>query len=136
MGLSVSSKHINGHEYKVRQLGANKGRSVLIRLSKLVGPMAASVAAAKDKETALETAAQAAFAAITEEDFKFVCDTFAESTDVVMPDGREPQLSKIFDLHFAGEYLTMIQWLAFCVEVNFGSFFAAGRRSPDTAATT
>jgi hypothetical protein len=55
-----------------------------------------------------------------------VCNIFADSTDVVIHDDkgkREPQLSKIFDLHFAGKYDEMLAWLIFCVEVNFGSFF-------------
>jgi hypothetical protein len=126
--LKIESKTIGGHEYKVRQLVATKGRLVLLTLARIIGPAAALAAGAKEtgKEEAFAKVIEALLANLTPEDFTSLCNTFAESTDVVISDEkgrREPKLSNVFDLHFAGNYQEMIDWLVFCVEVNFASFF-------------
>ena len=36
-------------------------------------------------------------------------------------------LDKVFDLHFAGDYESLLRWLAFSVEVNFGPLLAGLR---------
>ena len=57
--------------------------------------------------------------------------------DVVLEDLKMPRLDGVFDEHFAGRYMEMVQWLAFCVQVNFQGFFkgsssaANGHPSPD-----
>ncbi len=125
--LKVESKDISGHTYKVRQLVATKGRLVLLTLARIAGPAAAMAASAKNKEAVIGPVIEAVLSNLTPEDFTSVCNTFAESTDVVIDDEkgrREPKLSNIFDLHFAGRYEVMLEWLVFCVEVNFSSFLA------------
>ena len=102
--LETRSKTINGTEYKVTQLDAIRGRKVLARMQRVAGNMNQ----------------------MSDEDMDYLCDVFAPSTCVVSTNDHgqrvEPQLSKIFGLHFAGKYDEMAEWLAFCVEVNFGSF--------------
>lgn len=123
--LKVVSKTIGGTEYKVRQLVATQGRLVMLSLGRILGPAAAAAASSKDKSEVMPAMIEAVLTNITPEDFTSLCNTFAESTDVVIDDEkgrREPKLSKVFDLQFAGKYDEMIAWLVFCVEVNFGSF--------------
>lgn len=101
MALETRSKTINDTEYEVRQLDAITGRRVLTRL-------------------------QRAAKSMSDEDMDFLCDSFAPSTCVISTNEKgqrvAPKLSAIFGLHFAGKYDEMTEWLAFCIEVNFGSF--------------
>ncbi len=139
MSLETKSKTIGATEYVVRQLPATKGRLVLLRLAKALGPVAASISATKDKHSAMAESLEKAISSVTDDDFTFLCNTFADSTDVTINDDkgrRSPKLATIFDLHFAGNYLEMVQWLVFCVEVNFGSFFAAAGLAPAIGAPT
>ena len=59
---------------------------------------------------------------LDEEDLTYFCDAFAEKTFVVQPDGKMPRLDNVFDAHFAGHYIDLVQWLAFAVRVNFADF--------------
>jgi hypothetical protein len=56
---------------------------------------------------------------------KFIeaCKAFATHTMLRKSDGKEPQLSNVFDDHFSGNYLEMVEWFAFCVECNYSNFF-------------
>lgn len=123
--LETQKRDIEGVTYEVRQLDAVRGRRVFVRFAKLVAPLLTAV-----KNTPKGTTGEAqlagivadVFEAISEDDFDFFCESFAGSTCIVEGD-RKPELSKCFSLHFAGKYLEMLQWLAFCFEVNFGTFF-------------
>lgn len=105
-------KEIDGSVYTVTQLGAKVGKNLMFRLGK-------ALAAAGADSTASGIAS-----ALREEDFEFVCDTFARMTTfhTLEAPSKEPRLSDLFDDHFAGRYGALVKWLAFCIEVNFGSF--------------
>ncbi len=116
MALETKDKSIAGVTYRVTQLTATKGRAVFVRLAKLF----AGMAGAKNMEDRIA----GILGKLSDDDLKFVCDVFASATQVHAPgDKGWPQLSDVFDLHFAGRYLEMFQWLAFCLEVNFSGFF-------------
>lgn len=121
MALEKVTKVIGETEYEVTQLDAIRGRKVMVRLAKAFAPVLAGGKSADGLARLGE-----ALANISDDDVDFLCDTFAPSTSVISTDaqGRRvaPQLSKIFGLHFAGKYDELIQWLYFCLEVNFGSF--------------
>lgn len=121
--LEVRSKEISGVTYEVRQLDAIKGRRVFVRFAKLVAPIATAIkGSTKSGAEDLAGALRELVNAVQEDDLDFFCDSFAPSTCIV--DGnKKPELSKSFALHFAGKYHEMIEWLAFCFEVNFGTFF-------------
>ena len=62
-----------------------------------------------------------------DEDLDALCEAFEETTQLVYKSTggaavRAP-LKGQFDDHFAGRMVPMVQWLAFCVRVNFGNFF-------------
>lgn len=109
----TKSKEIGGVTYTFTQLGAIKGRKVCARLAKV-----------------LATTVNGQLPQISEEDVDYFCDTYAPLTSVTI-EGKSPQLDKIFDTHFAGKYDEMMQWLWFCLETDFGSFF---RKAGDVAA--
>ncbi len=124
--FKTDSKTIGGLEYRVSQLGAVKGRAVFLRIVKLVGPAIASVVkGGKIDMKNVDLGDLFKRVELTEEDLTFFCDAFAEKTFVVLPDKKAPRLDHVFDAHFAGKYGDMMQWLVFCVSVNFADFFVA-----------
>lgn len=122
--LETQRREIGGVTYEVRQLDAVRGRRVFVRFAKVVAPaLGALKAAAKmSPDEALAYALGQLVGNVSEEDLDFFCDVFAPATCLVEGNNR-PELAKRFELHFAGKYLEMLEWLAFCFEVNFGSFF-------------
>lgn len=114
--MKPEKKIIDGTEYQVTPLGAVIGRKVLLRLTKVFSPALLS----KDLSSLLEQ--------LDDETLDYLCDTFAESTNVVMQAEKTkvlaPLAGDMFDKHFARKYMQMFEWLAFCVEVNYADFFA------------
>ena len=102
------TKVIGGEEYQVTQMGAVKGSQVFVRLVKVLGPL-------------MGDNLEAALSALKEEDVTYLINAFQPYT---MIQGKG-DLSGFFDVHFAGKYKEMLEWLFFSVEVNFGSFLGA-----------
>ncbi len=129
--LETKSKAIGDNTYKVTQLGAGKGRKVLVRLLKVCGP-AFALAASGDTTEALGKLA----ADLDEETADYLCETFAARTEVELSNGKSVDLASIMELHFAGNYGEMLEWLGFCVQLNYASFLGAlGKKVPDASAT-
>jgi hypothetical protein len=107
-------KEIDGISYTVTQLGAITGRKVMARMPKM-----------RDMDDAT---------------MDFLCDAFAASTTVPMAiqaskaSSVQVSLKDVFDDHFAGKYKALMEWLYFCVEVNFGGdVFTSPAPDPGTA---
>lgn len=116
-GKTPETRSIGSSDYTVHPHGAVKGRALLLRLTKMMAPVFGGVTQAN-----LGDKLSSVLDGFTEADLTFFCDEFAPKTFVNV-DGGEIQLSKIFDLHFQDNYLEMVKWLQFAVEVNFGTFF-------------
>lgn len=133
--IESHTRTIGRHAYTVTQIKAKQGNAVLVRLAKLAGPTLASLftGAESGPEDALDRvsveglggALRAFSAGLTEADLDWLCSTFADCTTVETEPGSIKPLRGIFDLHFAGAYLEMFEWLAFCLEVNYADFFGA-----------
>lgn len=128
MALPVESKMIGEHVYKVTALDALAGRKVMARLLKVLGPAMAGLSKPEGKEEPGSRAAQAfadVLSRVTEEDVEALCNAFAPSTEVSAGayGDKSPRLQGIFAVHFAGRYDELLQWLVFCLQVNFGSVF-------------
>lgn len=106
---------IGRYEYIVIPLGAREGCRVLSRLMKLMGR-----GAAKGTE---EEALGAILENLEESDADYFIATFDKYTSVRIGD-KTPPLADIFDAHFISEYLEMLGWLKFAMEVNFAGFFS------------
>lgn len=114
MSLETKSHTINGFTYDIAQLGAKQGRIVLARVLRIVGV----AAEAADPVAKLASA-------LTDAEIEFLCDTFAKTTMFGQADtGNRVPLKDQFDLHFAGRYGDMIQWLWAALMVNYESFFS------------
>ncbi len=127
--LETKSKTIGDHDYRVTQLGATKGRKVLVRLLKACGPAFSLAAEGRSTEALGKLASD-----LDEETLDYLCETFAARTDM-----DEKPLAPVMELHFAGNYGEMVEWLGFCVQLNFESFFsvlAKKQAAPGSATPT
>jgi len=128
MGIETKSKVIGEHTYRVEQFGAKAGGRMLVRLAKMLGVAVGGAVEAGEKLDAvvLGKTITGLTESITEEDYGYLCDAFSEKTRVTggLYGSKEPKLSDFFDDHFAGNYVELSQWLAFCLEANYGSFLA------------
>jgi hypothetical protein len=120
--IETKEKQIGGrgYVYRVTQFGAKKGNQVMVRLAKVIGKMVGG-----DLEQIVTNLVDA----IDETQLDFFCDAFASMTEVAGGDFKGAvKLSSegVFDLHFAGEYKEMGQWLLFAIETNYASFLPEG----------
>jgi hypothetical protein len=90
-------------------LGAVEGRGALLRAQKIAVKGVHGLDAMID--------------AMTSADLDYFCTIFAKATRVQIAEKR-PILADVFDVHFAGHYFEMVQWLSFCLGLNFGPFFS------------
>lgn len=138
--IETKSKKIGDVTYRVRQLKATSGRKILVRLLKVFGPALDAV----DTKGGINIGALlgGALQGLDEETVDSLCDTFAQQTEFELANGNFVGLGEAgqFDLHFAGKYVEMTQWLVFCVQVNFADFLgvlsAAAKKSAPPATAT
>jgi len=130
-----------GYTYAVRQFGAKQGGRVLVRLGKLLGkPIGDAVSAAESLDTETIGRLITGLAeALSETEYDFFVDAFAEHTEVSGGEYQDKSIplgaEGVFDLHFAGAYVELVEWLRFAVEVNYSSFFSGlGSEAKDLAA--
>lgn len=140
--IETDEVEIDGTRYRVTQLGWKEGRRLLARLLKLIGPGLTEAVGGSAKLEDLGGRDLASFAPAIREicqknletELDHLCDTFAKKT-VINTDGGEDfqQLSRIAELHFAGKYKQMFEWLWFCLKVNYQDFWGG---SIESAAVT
>ena len=117
MARETVERKIGRYVYRVNQLGAKEGGRAFVRLLKLVGGAAGGV------EGGIAGAIEGIAKNVSEADFDWATDLFAKHTEVVLDNGKRPQLDDVFDSHFVGHYSEMFKWLGFAVEVNYGDVF-------------
>lgn len=110
---------IGAFKYEVTQLNATDGADGILKVQKIMA------AANGDMDQAL--------GAMSQEDLRYFTKLFTNSTRLISTKHNDETgedklvavpLSSVFDNHFAGEMLfDMLQWLAFCMALNFGFFF-------------
>ncbi len=121
----TKQKQIGDYTYAVTQFGAKQGGRVMIRLLKIVGG-AAGEAMKGDNEFDMSTVGSMITnlaETLQEDDFDYLCETFAAASTVQGGEFPNPiplTTEGVFDLHFAGKYLELGQWLLFAVDANFG----------------
>lgn len=133
MAITSHERVIGGTTFRVVVFGAKQGRSVLLRLLKMVGPSLGSFVgglgrgAGKDADAAVALGIGEAMhelaARLAQSEVEGILDELAKHTVVVLPGDKEPRLSDVFDDLFAGRYQDMVAWAAFALEVNYAGFF-------------
>ncbi len=121
MGLDsrAQTREIGGRQFKAQPVAFDVGLAGLHRLSAIVagilgaGSGAAALIAAIPKQ-------------LTMDDLRYFADLMGKGSWALLEDGRELPLAIQGNRaeQFAGDYLAFIGWLAFCLEVNYGPFFA------------
>lgn len=100
-------------DFEVFALGAWEGQELLVKLGGVLGPALSS-------ESSAQAIAQLAMS-LSPADLKSITTKLADNTHVKMGSGYD-KLSSSYDVVFSGRYELMLKWLAFALEVNFGSF--------------
>lgn len=120
---------IGKHRYRVRPLPYGEGWPLFLRLARVAGPALAEALGTADggdigelDVAKVAPALKTLLANLDEETFRSAQDQLAEATEVEVQPGKWPQLSTVMELHFSGQYMEALQWLAFALEVNFGGF--------------
>lgn len=111
------SKEIDEHTYTVSPLGAFPAQRLLVRIGKIIAPLAGGFKGL-DQEMDLGPAIGRLFEVATPDEIEFIIKELAKNSQV---DGK--LLSTVFDIHFRGKLLTMYKWAAFALEVNYSDFF-------------
>lgn len=119
MGIEKHTRQIGQFTYETATLDAIKGRRAFVRLFNTIGNVLSGA------DSTLDVASNV-MSKLTAADLDHFCDLFGAVTTVTGGDygDKTPLLvAQTFQNHFAGNYLDMAEWLAFCIEVNFGNFF-------------
>ena len=121
--LHTEEKQIGDHTFKISQLGSREGRRILVRLIKLLGPALGEIVESRGNiEQAIGAGLSDLARNITNDDLTDLCQTFGNSTEVII-EGKPVRLSIDFqEIFFAGRYGAMMKWLKACLEVNFADF--------------
>lgn len=113
---------IGAWTYSVRPLPAGQGLALMARLSKMLGPGVAALVAG-DGGGAIGRALAGLLERVSPEEVVEIARQLAATTEVSQAGGRTPaNLAEVFDVHFAADYMAMMEWLRVSLEVNFGPF--------------
>lgn len=132
MAIEAKERRIGATTYRITQLPTRRGRALLVRIVRLLGPGAGSFVGGLGRgRTGIDAALALGIAdgvhdlcsRLNDEDLGVICDEFSQYTVVVQSRDVELKLSQIFDDHFAGRYDELLAWLRACCEVNYASFF-------------
>lgn len=128
--VQAQKRKIGDYSYRVTPLGVGKGKALLVRLARAMGPaLAAAVdgigsgggSLAKLPAGVLAPGIRELAASLNEEDLDYAVEVLAETTEV-SSGGEWAELDKLVEFHFRGAYDELLQWLWFSLEVNYGSF--------------
>lgn len=114
---------IDGHEYNIKQLGALQGRKVWLKLLHvLVAPLRELSTSSDLNEKAIAGALAAAIDTLDEKTAEELYEIFGQHCELHSGE-KWPKLDgPVFDIHFAGRYLSMTKWLWECISFNFAGF--------------
>lgn len=130
--LKSETREIGGRKFAVTQLGTEEGLRIFFKIGKLIGPSIAELLREWQGQTITKATLGAALAELCNKleyrDFLELVTLCAKCTSELVTDQdgsvRRVGLEKtISTVAFAGDYLSLLQWLGFCLELNFASFF-------------
>jgi hypothetical protein len=131
----VSEKEIGGITYRTRHLPFSTGLPLLKRLIDVVAPVIAA-GLRGGRQYAAANILDVLPTAFTEKDLDRFADAFGKVSQYLNDDGQWVTLVKNSKIdnrekHFTGRYLEFMQWLFFCCEVNFSSFFGGAAKGKE-----
>lgn len=123
--MREESKQFGEWQIRVRQFGAREGMRVLTRIFNSVGPAIGKAVSAKDDKDTDSSVGEifnelsAAMDPDTVDYFIGVC---AKHSQATQGEKLQNMTDGVMTLCFAGNYMLLFKWLAFCFELNYGSF--------------
>lgn len=128
--LKTEKRAIGDHVYEVTQLDGWTGGVVMIRLGKILTPAmqaAIEIFAGGGADAATQAATviggiTSLLERLTEADWTYFVEVFGKTSEVEISPGKSAKVSAVGSIHFAGNYMEMVEWLAFAIEVNYGGF--------------
>lgn len=123
MSLDGAEETIEGQRVRVAMLGARQARALLLRLAKVLGPVAAHIEDGKlDGVTMLAALSTNA----SDADLEFVCDALGKVSQIEQEPGSDRWVFLTLerqDTIFKGRMRAMFGWLGFALKVQFSDFF-------------
>ncbi len=141
--IQSKERVIDDKKYCITQLGWREGKTVLMRLFKILAPSVGSLVKGLNnvpgKDSLLDAnisfdnvsdALNSLSSYLNDEDMTYFIETFAKKTMVTMPGGAIIKLGNQFQVDegsmeavFGGDYQALMRWLMFAIEVNYANFF-------------
>lgn len=115
-------KEIDGFTYVVTPLPFGVGRQALMRLIRVVSPVFSAALGGGKVEAAIFNALPLA---LSDDDVVYFAKVFGDASRYKDGEKLVPLVSQNQELHFAARYKAFLQWLIFCVEVNYKDFFVS-----------
>lgn len=143
--LDAETKEIDGHTYKVLMLDPLVATDLLADIGQVLAPTLGALGGilAKEKgdtlskvldgfepedntniDSAVEKAVVGFFQRFDKAKQREFISILAKVTMVVMPDGKEPRLQDVFQIHFRGRVMSLYKWFAFALKVQYQDFFS------------
>lgn len=124
MARKTQTKTIDGVRFEVTQLLGPESRRLFVRIAQQFGPGLVELLSSKGEEARLQAATVRLLTSLTEADIDLASEEFGKTTRF-STDGRNwPYLDRdARETLFEGDRLLLhFQWLAFALEVQYGSF--------------
>lgn len=116
------STTIGAWRYTVKPLPAGQGLALMARLAKMLGPGVAALVSGEGGG-AIGRALAGLLERVSPEEVVEIARQLAATTEASQAGAsKAANLAEVFDLHFAGDYLPLLDFLRFALEVNFGPF--------------
>jgi hypothetical protein len=123
----LNEKEIGGVTYRTTPLAFSVGLPLLKRLIDIVAPVAAAALRGPTEAHMVANILETLPQLLTEKDLDRFANAFGPVSSYLNDAGQWVSLVKNAkvdnrEIHFTGRYLEFMQWLLFCVEVNFKGF--------------
>lgn len=135
MQLKQAKFQIGNYTYEATQLGAITGRKLWLRLAKTLGHLLPLLVGSKVSISGLLSGegelpdgildkVPEFLEKLKEEDLELFWSAYCERLWVLGPGGRTQVTEEFFDVHFSGDYVSMMRLFLELTKFNFGGFLA------------
>lgn len=124
LGPQVQEKAIGGYTYKVTPLSSGVSLKVMARVLKMAAPAFADVASLRDAASAVGRLLGGLASDLDESTLEYVTGELAKVTRVDLGNNQVQQLAQVFETHFQGRIVDLLDWLRFAAEVTYGPLLA------------
>jgi len=122
--IAPKEKTIGANTYQVRILPAGVGLRSAAKLANLIGPGLKGLQGGETEDKLVGFFSDLLSNDALADRLEYFTKLFTEYTSVkIAGSDAYVELRQVYELHFSANYFELLQWLAFCIEVNHASFF-------------